>query len=93
MIIHGRIENGVVRLLDGPALAEGTEVVVLVGRAMVQLANPATDRWDIPVVCGGKPGTVNLTNERIAEIFEEEDLAYMARCLGTADPPTADAEK
>jgi hypothetical protein len=74
METFGHIENGVVVLDSGSTLPEGTRVFVSpVPAEPVILIRPG----ELPVVLGGEPGSVNLTNERIAEILDEEDLAAL----------------
>jgi hypothetical protein len=46
---------------DGESSVPETEIVCEPGK--------------LPYVRGGKPGTWNLSNEMIAEIFDEEDMA------------------
>jgi hypothetical protein len=70
MVITGKVRNGVVVLDEGFSLPEGT-------RVYVTLASEAeTGNWvEFPLVDSSAPGTVELTNERIAELFAEEDSA------------------
>jgi hypothetical protein len=75
MTLTGRIRNGVVVLDAPPPLPEGAAVTV-------SLPDPpprAGPRVQIPLVRTGEPGTLHLTNTRIAEIFEEEDVASSGR--------------
>ncbi len=54
-----------------------------------ETAAPMTEsgnRVKFPLVESDKPGSLHLTNEMIAEIFEEEDVA---RCQGFFPPPLA----
>jgi hypothetical protein len=74
MKIVGHIQNGVVVLDGGASLPEGTRVWVSTvppGAAGPQIVTKA---GQFPVVQGGVPGSVELTNERIHEILEEEDI-------------------
>jgi hypothetical protein len=70
----GHIQNGVVVLDGGTTFPEGTRVSVspLPTQPVI-----AMKPGELPVVLGGVPGSVDLTNERINEIFEEEDIAAM----------------
>ena len=79
MELHGLVQNGVIVLADGRSLPEGTAVTVSCN--LEPGSPPATEkkRVQIPLVRTGKPGSMNLTNERIAEIFDEEDVAS-SRC-------------
>ena len=58
-------------------LPEGTAVTV--SCKLEPAAQPALEkkRVEFPLVRTGTPGTWNLTNERIAEILDEEDIAAM----------------
>lgn len=78
MVIPGRVRNGVVVLKDGISLPEGAEVTVLCETASPTISSPTlgkAKRVRFPLVDSGHPGTLNLTNERIAEILDEEDVA------------------
>lgn len=81
MTLTGRIQNGVVVFDEGMAFPEGTRVSV--SPVSPQPATPeiAMKPGELPVVMGGKPGSVPLTNERVNEILEEEDIAYMKGML------------
>ncbi len=74
MVIHGHVHNGVVVLEDGAALPEGAEVTVSCSGVQVWRKPGKKKRVQLPLVPSKHPGTLNLTNERIAEILEEEDL-------------------
>lgn len=79
MEFNGLVQNGVIVLVDGLSLPEGTPVVV---SCCLETASPAAGQkkqTDFPLVRTGEPGSLNLTNERIAEIFDEEDVAS-SRC-------------
>ena len=74
MEAFGHIQNGVVVLDPGADLPEGTRVFVSPMPAKpIVLIRPG----GLPVVLGGEPGSVDLTNERIAEILNDEDLAAL----------------
>jgi hypothetical protein len=74
MTVTGHIQNGVVVLDGGTTFPDGTPVFVFpLSPQPVLLMTPG----ELPVVLGGVPGSVHLTNERINEIFEEEDIAAM----------------
>lgn len=79
MELNGLVQNGVIVLTGGLSLPEGTPVVIScsLGSAMP----PATQKNEVkfPLVHGGVPGSLNLTNERIAEVLDEEDVAS-SRC-------------
>jgi len=74
MDIRGRVHNGVVVLDAGTALPEGVRVRVVVEPSKPKIV---TTPGELPIVQGGEPGSIPLTNERIAEILEEEDLAAL----------------
>ena len=74
MNIRGRVHNGVVVLQEGPALPEGTEVIVSCDRPPPR-HRAKQRRVELPLVRSGKPGSVLLDGERIAEILDEEDAA------------------
>jgi hypothetical protein len=72
MQIPGRVSNGVVILEGSFSLPEGTHVVVTVP----EVRRKAKDTpLPFPIVRSRHPGSVNLTNERIAELLEDEDLS------------------
>jgi hypothetical protein len=76
MEIRGHIHNGVVVLDHDPGLPEGTAVVVSCpARRPEQSGLPEKRHVVLPLVRTGEPGTVHLTNERIAEILDEEDAS------------------
>ena len=77
MVIPGRVLNGVVVLEGGTPLPEGAAVTVTFP------APPPTTgekkRVEVPLVRGGEPGSLHLTNEMIAEIFDGEDASRIMR--------------
>jgi len=76
MELQGHIRNGVVVFEGNPTLPDGA--VVLVSIPAVPPGPPTVQRRvEFPLVRDGLPGTWNLTNEMIAEIFEEEDIEMM----------------
>ena len=79
MELHGLVQNGVIVLSGGLSLPEGTPVTV--SCSLEPSSPPAAEkkRVQVPLVRTGEPGTMNLNNERIAEIFDEEDVAS-SRC-------------
>lgn len=72
MMISGRVQNGVV-VPDGNAhLPEGAQVCI----TLVPSSEQVTKRpVQLPLVTSEKPGSIHLTNQRIAEILEDEDAA------------------
>jgi len=80
MEISGRIHNGVVVFDNDPSLPEGLEVTIVCPQiASTHDAdahgNVPKRRIELPLVHCDKPGSVHLTNERIAEILDAEDAA------------------
>ncbi len=75
MEIPGRVQNGVV-VLDGPlSLPEGAAVRVTYRQTpMIRVAQHQR-RVEFPLVRSANPGSLHLTNERIAEIQDEEDAS------------------
>ena len=82
MELFGYIQNGVVVLDEGTRLPEGTRVSVSPIPQISPVSQPTEteivlEPGKLPYVRGGIPGTCNLTNERIAQILEEEDIEMM----------------
>ena len=75
MIIPGRVHNGVVVLEGGPALPEGAAVSVSYPAAGGSTAVGEKRRIQVPLVRSERPGSVQLTGERIAAILDEEDAS------------------
>jgi hypothetical protein len=75
MNIRGRVHNGVVVLQDGPALPEGTEVVVSCDLPPKPHETGKQQPVKFPLVRSKHPGGLRLTGQRIAEILDEEDAA------------------
>jgi hypothetical protein len=73
MIIPGRIHNGVVVLQGGPALPEGAAVTVSYPASGGLTPDREKRRIQVPLVRSDRPGSVQLTGARIAEILDEED--------------------
>ena len=77
MQISGHIPNGVVVLDESTSLPEGTPVTVTVRtEPAIHFAKNRT-RVQFPLVESDRPGSVHLTNERIAEILEDEGIEAM----------------
>ncbi len=75
MEISGFVQNGVIILIDGPPLPEGLPVTVSYNQNGVSLPAVARTRIEFPLIRTGQPGSWDLTNERIAEILEDDDFA------------------
>ncbi len=70
MTIKGRVRRGVIVLQDGVTLPEGTEVSVLYEPGLV--AKPKQGkRVEFPLVRSRRPGTLQLTAERVAELLND----------------------
>lgn len=69
----GHFRNGVVVLDGNPNLPEGAAVTVSY-RAPDTL-NGDRKRVEFPLIRTGQPGSVHLSNERIGEILDGEDLS------------------
>jgi hypothetical protein len=74
MVISGRVENGVVIPEGNVPLPEGA-VVTITCLSPPNIPSSTKKRIQLPLVVTGRPGTLNLTNERIGEILEEEDVS------------------
>ena len=77
MKIAGHIANGVVVLDGGTTLPEGTAATVSCPRAPQRPRKKR--RVVLPLVKSKRPGSLPLTNERIAQLVEEADAADFAR--------------
>lgn len=75
MEILGRIQNGLVVLDGNSLLPEGAVVCVTYPAPGVPTPPLEKKRVEFPLVRDGTPGTWNITNDQIAEIFDEEDSA------------------
>lgn len=75
MTIPGRVQNGVVILEGGPALPEGTPVSVTYPALNSSKTIHQKRRIQVPLVRSDRPGSVELTGERIAEILDKDDVA------------------
>ena len=65
MTIKGRVQRGVVVLQNGVTLPEGTEVTVSCERGQVA-KHKLGKRVEFPLVRSKRPGTLQLSSERIA---------------------------
>jgi hypothetical protein len=75
MIIPGRVHNGVVILEGGPALPEGAAVSVSYPASGGSAPVREKRRIQVPLVRSARPGSIQLTGERIAEILDQEDAS------------------
>ncbi len=79
MQISGHIHNGVVVMDESTSLPEGTPVTVTVRSQPTVRFAENRKRMKFPLVESDAPGSVHLTNERIAEILDDEDIEAMKR--------------
>ncbi len=75
MVIHGRVQNGVVVLEAGLTLPEGMQVTITCPTAPSSEPAPQKRRVNLPLVSSNCPGTLRLTAERIAELLDDEDVS------------------
>jgi hypothetical protein len=75
MEVQGRVQNGVVVLEDEITLQECT--VVIVSYPVPTLDEPPAlrRRSSFPLIRTGRPGSLRLTAERIAEILDDDDVS------------------
>jgi hypothetical protein len=73
MVVPGRVHHGVVVLEGGATLPEGAAVRVLYPAGPAIHVSPIRRPVQLPLVKTGRPGSVALSNERIAEILDEQD--------------------
>ncbi len=79
MELHGHVENGVVVLDGNVALPEGAAVTVTPHSGPVIRVSKNEKRVEFPLVRSTAPGSLQLTNQRIAEILDEEDVEAARR--------------
>ena len=75
MSYRGRVHNGVVVLEGGVTLPEGTSMRVLCSGGPVIHVPSVRKEVDLPLVKTGRPASVTLTNDQIAEILGEQDAS------------------
>jgi hypothetical protein len=75
MTVPGRVQNGVVILEGATALPEGAAVSVTYSGPNRSAPAPNKKRIEVPLVRTGRPGTLMLTGELIAQILDEEDAS------------------
>jgi hypothetical protein len=75
MGIPGRVRNGVVVPAGHAVLPEGARVTVLCDKVLIRRKPGKKKRVRLPLVDSKNPGSVRLTNERVAEILDQEDVA------------------
>jgi hypothetical protein len=72
MEIRGCVQNGVVVLTNGASLPEGVAVTV-VFQPPERPARSDQTRASFPLVHSSRPGSVDLSGDRIAELLDDED--------------------
>jgi hypothetical protein len=75
MVIPGHVSNGVVVLEGEAALPEGAAVAVVYLAQPPRTQGASRTRVSFPLVRSKQPGSVDLNNDRIAEILDGEDAA------------------
>jgi len=75
MTIPGRVHNGVVLLEGDTTLPEGTAVVVSTRLSPAIRVAKKQQRVSLPFVRSDRPGSIDLTAERIAELLDEQDAS------------------
>ena len=75
MEIHGRVQNGVVVLEGGRSLPERAIVTVSYPLATTTKPPDSREKVQLPLVLSDRPGNLDLTAERIAELWEEDDVS------------------
>jgi hypothetical protein len=75
MSISGRVHGGVVVLEGGASLPEGTPVTVSCYVAPSLRGGEQPNRIQVPLVRTGNPASVNLTEERLSQLLDDEDVS------------------
>lgn len=75
MEIPGRVQNGVVVLDGSVSLPEGSAVMVTLCTKPVIRVAKNQKRVEFPLVPSSAPGSIQLTNEMIADILDSEDVS------------------
>ncbi len=71
----GHVRNGVIVPDGNPRLPEGAAVTVHYPALAAVTPAVGHQRIQVPLVRTGRPGSVNLSNERIGAILDEEDAS------------------
>jgi hypothetical protein len=74
MGINGRVEGGVVVLEGASTLPDGTAVSVIPRASPVIRVSKQPRQVVLPLVPSRKPGSVDLTGDRIAAILQDQDV-------------------
>jgi hypothetical protein len=86
MTTLGRVQNGVVILEDGQSLPEGTIVTVSYPASKPAAPPDSGYRVQFPLVTSGRPGSLDLTADRIAELLEDDDVSLLERFFSAGWP-------
>jgi hypothetical protein len=79
MEIRGRVRNGVVVLESDISLPEGTIVTVSYTEPPPTVPPKSGYRVQFPLVRSDRPGSLDLTADRIAELWDEDDFSAYGR--------------
>lgn len=79
MEIQGVVQQGVVAVDDAISLPEGAFVVVTYQQAPVLRVARNPVPVMLPIFDWGEPGTIDLTNDRIADILDRDDTSSYQR--------------
>ena len=79
MEVPGFVQNGVVVLDASVSLPEGVNVVVTYRTTPVIRVAKNQTRVEFPLFPSSEPGILDLTNERIAEILDDEEIEAIRR--------------
>lgn len=74
MELQGHVHKGVIVLDDDVSLPDGARVRVALLASAADKQRIECEPGRLPLVRGGTPGSLDLTNERIYEILDAEDV-------------------
>jgi hypothetical protein len=75
MKFFGKVQNGVVVFEAACPFPEGAGVSVLFPASQAPANLEPAQRVQLPLVPSDRPGTIELTNDKIAELLEDDDLS------------------
>ena len=73
MSTDGFVKNGVIVLIGGQGLPEGTRMTVSMLQPLSTQDDTSNRRISLPLVPSASPGTLPMTAERVGELLEESD--------------------
>ncbi len=79
MEIQGVVHNGVIVFDGSVSLPEGAVVTVVVRESPRIHVSENPKRVEFSLVRSSAPGSIHLTNERIYELMDEEDIEGLNR--------------